>query len=939
MGGLQRHGGRHRLCHRLHRGHVQASEAATKTQLKLAPGVEHHRRLGPSQAGQRGVDGLLQGVRVHAGVQDGGLHRLATMAKPQGVGHLGQSAVDNNALQLAGAGLALGEVDWLDHRQAEVARGIVGRAEVAANVGDVGVGQRAAEAQGEVGLARTGTGTGAHADIAGAKQAVHGGLQPVLQHLRIGVVNDGWAEHPLAVAFDGNLERPFGQLRVDRDGGKVQWRHIHTDECATEAHAVGVAAVGLDRDLAQAAQAGAAVAGGTQCGLQLCGAGAKGNGLALIGGPGMSPTQHKAAFGVCAAVQAEALHLCLGRRTIGQQAVVEPSAHHPDALGVDIGAGQGADKAHLITLARVGARETHVDVVGADAQALVAIEQLGVGRLQPGHVASAVARHKASVDGAAAAAGVRRLLGHQVEVLPGQRAAKTQRQRVVAVERDANLGARDLRKRRVDRRLDVGFAGVASDHTGAQTLAVMAQAQAVAMGQRITAEHHPLLLLLAHHPRLHRAHFSAGVAQPCGVDAESGNVGLGQGTGEGNVQAQRSRVGGRGVEADLDVARAHVGQASQFGLYPLGQRRTVAGVADVAGGLTVKAQAEAAAGRRLGLAQPHLQQTQVLAQQIAAKADEIAARCAAAHLDRARPAERGVEGVAQGGGVGTEFDAGGGVGLTVVVEAQGEAATALGVQGELLHLGTARATIAQGLVTERPGFADHGDAADILAGQAAHKLDQVAVPIATVAAVERDADVVGRHGASIGAEHLDIGVLQLGDGARRVFGMVGVFPGGRGDRVVHLVELEALHAEAFGEGDAVAFVGASHRAVADGAHLGAGAGLGLQGAIEGQALQLADAGHTGLGLGDGAVGDEIDAVTARRLWGGEHQRVGFVDGRLSRTDRLHRCAHRRRGLAHGLQPHLFDLVDTGVGHLGLGDRDGAGSGGERGAQALHQHAF
>ena len=193
---------------------------------------------------------------------------------------------------------------------------------------------------------------------------------------------------------------------------------------------------------------------------------------------------------------------------------------------------------------------------------------------------------------------------------------------------------------------------------------------------------------------------------------------------------------------------------------------------------------------------------------------------------------------------------------------------------------------------------------------------------ALVAGVQRDLDVAGGHGAAVGGEHFHVGGLELGDGLARVFGVVGVLPGGRGHRLVQHVELEALEAKAVGEGDAVALVDRAAHALGHGADLGRGGNLRAQASAHRQALQFVDTRHGGLGLADAAVGHKEDVVLAAHRRGGEDQAVRFVDAGLAWDLHVDLGTGRRRGFAHGQQANLLDLVDTGLGRLGFGDSDG-----------------
>ena len=440
------------------------------------------------------------------------------------------------------------------------------------------------------------------------------------------------------------------------------------------------------------------------------------------------------------------------------------------------------------------------------------VEQLGIGRLEVGDVGGRIAHHEVAADAAAGGACAIGLRGHQIEVLAGQGAAHAQhegvlRSRARLAQLDGHGCARNLAESGVDRSLNLRLAGIARDYGRGVGLSLMGQAQAIALAQGLLAQHHPLLLQAPTDTGLHRAHLSAGLGQGAGVEAELIQIFAGQAADELNVQTQAAGVGLRRVKTDLDIARAHRGQARQLGLHAGGQGHTVARITDVAAGLATQAEREAAAGGGLAVAQGHRQRIKVLAQERPAKAQLVVPRLAAGDLDRAVLAQHRIERVAHRSRVGAVVDAGGGIGFAAMHQAEREAAGARGLEHHFLHLGLARAAILLMQVAEGAGLADHAGTANVLTGQATHKLHQISVARAFVAGVERDLNVAGSHRASAGGEHLLVRGFELGYGLGRVFGVAGVLPGGGGHRLVEQVELEALEAEGVGEGDAVALIG------------------------------------------------------------------------------------------------------------------------------------
>ena len=350
--GLQRHRLRSGFVSGHQGHHVGAKQAACKTQLQLAPGVDGQAGCGSGDTGQRCVQRGLYLSLSHVGAQGAGGDGAAAVGQGQGVVDLGLGATNDHALQLAGALFALGQIGGRDHRQTEVARGIGGRAKVGADIGHIGEGQGATKAEGKARFARVGAALSGHRDLARAEQGVHAGLQAGAQLGWVGAVADGWAVAANTAQLDRNLEAAHRQLCIDRNRADRDSGHIRPCQGATEAQQVSIAAIGHDADGAQAAQAGRARLGGAQGGLHLGRAGAKGDVLAQEGLARMAPAQHKSALGVGGAVQAQALNLGHRRCAVAQQGVVELGAGNAYALRVDVHPGQSTHKSDHIALAR-----------------------------------------------------------------------------------------------------------------------------------------------------------------------------------------------------------------------------------------------------------------------------------------------------------------------------------------------------------------------------------------------------------------------------------------------------------------------------------------------------------------------------------------------------------------------------------------------------------
>ena len=620
--------------------------------------------------------------------------------------------------------------------------------------------------------------------------------------------------------------------------------------------------------------------------------------------------QAQAEHALCAGftVNADGLHFAGGGLPVGQEFVGHAGAGNADAFVGNISACQGAHKAQHITLASaVAAVITDADVGG------IGVQQLGKGGFQVGRVLGGVAHHKVLGDAGAAGHCTLGLQVDQVEVLAGQ-AARCRDGDAAAGFADRELGAGNLAKGGIHCALNLGLAGVAGNERGAVALTQVGQGECVAVGLGVCAQRDGLHLVGVGHTSGDGAHAGGSVGQACGVDADLAGVAVGQGAGEADVQTKEVAGGLAGVVADCHVARANAAQGAQGGLDVLGEFGAVGAVADGSRGLAVVAQGEAAAGGALAGADHQV--GQVGAEECPAESDLVTVGCGAGDFHVARTAKGCVQGVAHGGGVGANVDAGGGVGLAVVGKAQGEAARRRGLDQHALDFRFARDAVAGVDVAKRVGLAAHANAFDIDAGQIADKADVVAVAGFAVAGVHTDADVgAGDSFALVAVQKLGVGGLELGDGLGGVFCIVAVVPGGGQHRVVHKVEFEALVAKLFLEGDLVAFVDlGAGIALGQGGHTAvdrAGRGRGV--AAEAQALQFAEAFNPGSGLQCEAVSHQEHGVVARRVGAGKDDFVAFIDTGQTLGVGADGHSDRGRGFAQRLQGDLFGLVHTGVG--------------------------
>ena len=417
------------------------------------------------------------------------------------------------------------------------------------------------------------------------------------------------------------------------------------------------------------------------------------------------------------------------------------------------------------------------------------------------------------------------------------------------------------------------------------------------------------------------AHTGRGLAQAGFGQADLGHVGLGQLAHKADVQSELAAVGLGRVVGHLHIACAYVGQAGQLSLHLGGQAGAVGGVTDVSCGLTGKTELEAA--RRLGLrgAQLSHQRGQVDAEQGAAKGDLVAARHCAGHVDAAVTAQSRVERVAHGGGIGAELQGGGGVGLAAMGQAEGEAASATGLDVHLLDLGQNRALTA---LRELEAGARRGFAAQMklkagrgqgLACQLAHQAHLIQVALAGVAAVQshRDVGYIG-HAASQALVERGKGRAHLGDGG----GHRAVAPVDRTHllgRAVHQAQLVLLNDFFSFEEDVVG----RRAARPTGLHLadhGSGRRRRCAGvAHQREALLLAEPSHGGVLELDHALGHEEDVVSAGHRGGGENDVIDLGQPGLAGLRGADVHADWRGFFAQGAQRELFDLGAAGLGRF------------------------
>ena len=211
------------------------------------------------------------------------------------------------------------------------------------------------------------------------------------------------------------------------------------------------------------------------------------------------------------------------------------------------------------------------------------------------------------------------------------------------------------------------------------------QGQGEAIAQCIAAQDNALNLRHRSHARRDHLCRCTGLGEPTAVAGDVGHIGLRQRANESNVQAKQPGIGMGRIEANLNISTANTRQRGQCSLYALCQLCAVGRVGDVSSGLTGKAQGESARWRQCRSRGIDSQQGQVFAFKRTFESDRVVGTRAAADLYRAANAGQGcIQGIAHGRGIGPKLDTGGGVGLAVIAQAQGKAATAAATDIDLL---------------------------------------------------------------------------------------------------------------------------------------------------------------------------------------------------------------------------------------------------------------
>ena len=777
-------------------------------------------------------------------------------------------------MHLARFELALAHVAGLHHGQTQVLR-IQGATEIRGDIGHVLVGQGAAKGQRQADASSCGLcAIDRHRDVARTEQGVERRLRIGLQSAGVAAVGNGGAVVAGAAVVDvRDLEVALGQLLIQRQRHQTQAVQANACEVAGKLHVVTVFCA-RHGDRAQAAQGGVVAGlGQAQSRLHSAHRAAQGQVSAGVGFAVVAQAQTVAAIGAVLAVDDYLLDLGLGGSAVAHQAVVQVGAGNADAFAGEVLVTQSTNKGDGVFFAAfVTGVQLNIHRRGVGHIARQAFEQGGVGRFEVGDVGGGVAHHKGAAGGAAHG---RRALGLQLEqaqVLALQ-AAPGRDQHLAgggAGTLHRELGARNACTGAVERCLNFCRSGMPRDERGLVSGACVAQGQGEALVEGIAAQDHALHLRDRSHARGGHLGGGAGMGEAAVINTDVSHIGLRQGAHKPDVQAHQAGVGLGGIEANLDVGGAHIGERGQGGLHALGQQCAVGGVRDVGGGLAVKTQVECACGGQGRRGAVDGQHRQVFAFERAPKGDQVVGAGAAADVDGATGArQRRVQGIAHGGRVGAELNAGGGVGLAVVAQAEREAATAP-AQADLLDFRLAHTAALERGVAVAGGGGIGAAQVEVKAGvrhrparQGTDEGDHVAVTRAAVAGVAGDGDGRGvDHAASQIFEQGGVGRAHLAEGLRHVVAVAvdSTHLGGGVRQTEDLVFLDDfVGLEHHGQGSRL-----THRARLQFADLAGDGGRGGRGvADQVKALHFAGPHHCGGLLLHQAVVDQVHGVAAR----------------------------------------------------------------------------
>ena len=171
---------------------------------------------------------------THVGGQLTGGDTLATVVEGQGITHHHSLGVDLYLLDFTHPGFALHLVERLDHRQVQIA-------EVAGDVGHIGGGQIAVEAQFKFAAAAVAVLRHGHNHIACAEQAIQRVLDVRTQRGGIVAVGNRRAELAFAACVnDRDLKIARGQILVNIQRPHLQRADFGTIETCTESHLISV---------------------------------------------------------------------------------------------------------------------------------------------------------------------------------------------------------------------------------------------------------------------------------------------------------------------------------------------------------------------------------------------------------------------------------------------------------------------------------------------------------------------------------------------------------------------------------------------------------------------------------------------------------------------------------------------------------------------------
>ena len=363
---------------------------------------------------------------------------------------------------------------------------------------------------------------------------------------------------------------------------------------------------------------------------------------------------------------------------------------------------------------------------------------------------------------------------HAGHVLAEQAATKAQFKGCVAEKAHRDAGTCDAGQGRVQEGLHCRLVHAGADFTSADGLAAVGQRQGVAKVAGDGVHSNALHLAAGAHALGDVGGLDHGQAQLGKVAGDVGHIDLGLSALEAQHQAGLPPHTGGAIHRDEHIARADGGHGLQARLHARGQKGLVGRVNNGRTELVAQGDAETAAGQlRIDIERGNLHLGQVCAGQCAVKAHQVGVGAIGSDGDRALARQRqavagrgGAQGRLHGDRRGAQGNAGAGIGVARMREAEGKLPGGAGstVNGDALDLEHRGGAVLHQRVFE--GRAGEGDglAGNVGLVQGTHKAHHITLSVG-VAGVVDHADVGGA-----GLQQVGVGLAQRADVERHTVG-------------------------------------------------------------------------------------------------------------------------------------------------------------------------